>query len=333
MEEYKKIIKMDKKLLIIVVMLAVFILAAYNILMYNMNSDKREEVVKNYKDLIISGKDVENEYVEIEIVKLPHGIDNEKTDLGYETRHYFVSDKDGFEYIVSLSGSTYKLLEEMYAENPTEFSYKLKGYIFEYSNQLKSLAIKEYNRINQKELLNEENFETIFGKTYLSESKKPFNVITGIALLIGFVSVIAMPFCILFCIKFVIGFILSKLIIKKNYMDLENELSNSNVIAYKKTKIYLTNKYIISKNWCRILVLEYNKLIWIYHNDEQNEYGLPTGRMKFIGHDANSEHLIALIKDEKILKEIMDKIVEKNPEILVGYTLENKEKYKEKVSK
>ena len=327
MENYSKILKCSKVPLVIALIIIAISIALFS---YSSELDKKAEiepVAKDYNELIAYEQDVENEYVEVTITDIPYGFAEEEDD-GITRNYYFVYDQYDYMYIVRLMDSTYTMLENMYNENPEEFSYTLKGYIFEDPEELKELAISAYNEGMEEEIVNQENFRSYFGNTYLDETLTPYSdtsaVLVGIAVGIDI-------FAIVLFIVYIIGFIKTKNALKRfDKEDLEYELSKSSTIEYKKAKIYLTDKYIISRVM-GVNVLEYNELVWLY-NEKRRVNGIPT-TINLKGFTNKKAYELAEVsaygEGENLLIEVMNKIKEKNLQVLLGFTKENQQSYKE----
>lgn len=109
--------------------------------------------------------------------------------------------------------------------------------------------------------------------------------------------------------------------------DAKLELESLTDNPYKKLKIYLTNKYIISKSG-GLHIIEYKDVIW--------EYSL----IRYVNGIAQSKSLMLCTKNKKKLSiavgtandsnidEIMVEIKDKNDNVKIGYTKENREFYK-----
>lgn len=338
MENYSKILKCSKVPLVIVLLIIAISIALFS---YSSELDKKgevEPVAKEYNELIAYKQDVENEYVEVTITDVPYGFAEEEVD-GITRSYYFVYDQYDYMYIVRLMDSTYTMLENKYNENPEEFSYTLKGYIFEDPEELKELAISAYNEGMEEEIVNQENFRLYFGNTYLDEVLTPYSDTSAILIGIGAgIDVLALVLLILY----ITGYIKTKNALKKyDKEDLEYELSKSSTIEYKiskvstlenkKDKIYLTDRYIVSKIMGGLNVLEYNELVWLY-NEKRRINGIPTTiNLKGFTNKKSYELVVvsAYGEGENLLIEIMDKIKERNPQVMLGFTKENQQSYKE----
>ena len=139
--------------------------------------------------------------------------------------------------------------------------------------------------------------------------------------------------CLIFALIFIMMYFSQVRKIKKTmkkYEDLEIELSKESTVVYKEANIYLTDKYIVSTD-CSCHVFEYNDFIWIYHvNNPYDSYG-DTKALFIRSEYFTLEYILTTVKREKvkILDEIMNKVHEKNPEIMIGYTKENSQRYKQ----
>ena len=70
-------------------------------------------------------------------------------------------------------------------------------------------------------------------------------------------------------------------------------------------------------------------MYWIYINNTKYR-GITTGRYLIaIKKDKRSVQIAYAVRDEKMLQEIMEKIHEKNDQILIGYTPENQKAFVE----
>ena len=80
-----------------------------------------------------------------------------------------------------------------------------------------------------------------------------------------------------------------------------------------------------------LTVLEYNELAWLY-NEKRRVNGIPT-TINLKGFTSKKVYELAEVsaygEGENLLIEIMNKIQEKNPQIMLGVTKENQESYKE----
>ena len=110
--------------------------------------------------------------------------------------------------------------------------------------------------------------------------------------------------------------------------DVREELRSMNDDAYGKLKIYLTNKYIVSKTG-GISIFEYKDVIWVYATVRYVN-GVAQGRsLMLCTKDKKKVTMAATGPNDTALDEIMTEIHDKNPNVRIGFTKENREYFKE----
>lgn len=323
--EYKKILKPEKRTLIICIILIIITIGMFYFSNYWGKQKVKQNIPEDYNELISNEEDVEEKYVEIEIVDIPYHVAT-KTQDNVQQKFYIVFDKDNLMYLVRLSDKTYNKLDNMYNQNKEEFSYTLKGYIYNTPSELKRITIDVYNKAKNEKVLNLANFKLYFGNTYLDETKSPYDTISSLLMALGiFTTVLS----VILLITYIVTLVNFKKVYK-NYEkeDIESELDKTTTIVYKKENIYLTDKYIIS-TLMGLHIVEYKDLVWIY-NERRKYNGVTIGRFLLAYKNNNKKlQLASSKKNEEILNEIIVKIQEKNPEIMIGFTNENIKRYKE----
>ena len=233
MEEGKKskIFKPNKKIMItIAIIIALAILIA--IAVFIGSSNKKE--AKSLHDLIYNSQDNEGEYAKIDLAYVPYNFAIEDEKLQY----YFAIDKEGYMYIVRLTNETYNKLQQLQEEKQSEFSYELKGYVFEMPEELRKIAIESYNEISEKTLLTDENLEEYIGSVYLDETMTPG---------IGYKTVIVIIVSVLglFGVAMLIIIVTHKIRIKENKEREEN--ANKEEIKENKKRKEKINKEVIKE--------------------------------------------------------------------------------------
>ena len=115
---------------------------------------------------------------------------------------------------------------------------------------------------------------------------------------------------------------------KYDKRDIEEEIGKESAIFYQKLKLYITDKYLVSYAGA-INVIEYADIYWSYI--EKVRYrGITTGKyVVLITKDKKKIQLTSTFKDEKILNEVIEKIHDKNADILAGYSPENQKAFAE----
>lgn len=317
-ENYKKILKPDKKL---VIWMVVFIIISGLLFYFIGKFDKTDELIAtDYNYLIANLQDEDKDYVKVTITDIPYAFAY-KGDLNY----YFVYDENDYAYIARLTDKTYEMLEKKY-DNGEAISYELVGYAYKIEADVLNIAIETYNEWAEEAIIDELNYRNYFGDTYLDETMKPSD---GIETLLIFLEFIALICVIVFMICYIVsGTNVRRMIKKYGREDLEYELGKSSTKAYKKADIYLTEKYIIS-TFSGLRVLEYNELVWIYNQKRRYNFVSMGNYLLVISKNKKTYQIAYCYKDTSLLEEIMNDIHTKNPDVLIGYTNENRAKYKE----
>lgn len=318
-KQINKILKQGKGLLIItLVFLAALVglLGAAFYIQYDATRDPKDlgELIDNYEDK-------EGTYVKLNVAYVPYGFAEEGTDRHY----YFAMDEEKYMYIVRITDKTYEHLESLYKEGET-FDYELKGYAFNISSKLKKIAIEAGNEAFEESVLTSSNFSDYFGNVYIDEEDRPenetVNILEGVAIFAG-------VFLIVFGITFIVQKTKSMRVTgnKELMEDLRSELEGMNDNEYGKLKIYLTNKYIISK-LSGLNVIEYKNVIWEY---SQIRYvnGVAQGKTLILCTKDKRRHSVAAAgADDARIDEIMVAIKDKNDQVKIGFTKENRDFFK-----
>lgn len=319
--EINKILKPGKFLFIITIIAVIITLALFGA-GYYLEYDKTTNP-KDLGELIENYQDKDGEYAKIDIGTIPYGFAEEDNSRYY----YFAMDKNNFMYIIRITDSTYKKLEEMYNNGEGTVDYQLKGYLFSIPNNLKSIAIKAGNEAFEKDILTYSNFEDYVGTVYIDETQKPEGNITETLYIFGiFIGVFT---------TFLVIASISQYIKMKKFTgntelveEIRNELAGLTDNTYKKQKVYLTNKYIISKTGA-IEIFEYKDIIWEYC---QTRYvnGVAQGKSLVLCTRDKKRHGIAATgPNDASIDEIMMEISDKNENVRIGFTKENRQFFKE----
>lgn len=317
-ENYKKILKADKKL---VIWMIILIFVSGLLFYFGSKFDKTDKLTAtDYNYLIANYQDEDEDYVKVTITDIPY-IFAYKGNYNY----YFVYDEYDYAYIARLTDDTYNMLEKKY-DNGEDINYELVGYTYKIESDVLDIAIETYNDWAKQTIIDESNYRDYFGTTYLDETVKPSDNMEALLIILGAISSICV---IVLMICYIISVINVKRMIKKyGREDLEYELGKSSTKSYKKAGIYLTEKYIIS-TFAGLRVLKYDELIWIYNQKRRYNFVSMGNYLLGIGKNKKTYQIAYCYKDINMLSEIMHDINTKNPDILIGYTKENKAKYKE----
>lgn len=310
--------------IIVHIITVIFIVASIGVLVtglvmeYNARKDAKDlgELIENYQDK-------EGVYAKIDMAVLPYGFAEENNGRYY----YFAKDKAGFMYIVRLTEETYQELEKMYNNGEGEVDYQFSGYTFSIPANLKKLAIEATDEIFENNEINYSNFEDYVGNVYIDETKTPENytpnTLYGIGVILGF-------FSFFMIIASVSQLVRTRKFTKNKELveDVREELRAMNDDTYKKLKIYLTNKYIVSRTG-GISIFEYKDIIWAYATVRYVN-GIAQGRSLMLCTNNKKKYTIAATgPNDTALDEIMTEIHDKNPNVRIGFTKENREYFKE----
>lgn len=325
--EALKILKENKKNLLVT--LGISILGIILIIIGAAFSISPEDLEpKEYDELISNKQDTPDDYATVTITYLPYLFAEKDTDYGTK-KYYMIFDENGYPYIARLTDETYKKLEAKY-DNGEDISYKITGFLSAQETELRKLAIESHKELFEDSKITDENYELYFGKTFIDEEYVPSTTIEIIFISIGGISLIVGLICFIVCIVGVIRF--KKTLNKYGKDELEYELAKSSTIYYKKQEVCLTDNYVIT-TFMGLDVIKYEDILWLYNENRRYNF-ISIG--KYLIARTNNKKAIQLsyvYKNEAKLIEIMNKIHEKNPKILIGFTKENQNAYKEMTKK
>lgn len=322
--ESKKIEKLfkPKKMFLIITLVSILITVALaGFVAWREKTEVTPEPVEYY-DLVMDNLEEEHKYVKVNLEYICSFAEREDTNQTY----YFIADENNIVYIVRISDETYKKIEEAYNEQQENFSYELEGYIFNIESDLKKIAMDEFGNVFENApKLTEQNYEDYLGTTYLNEYVTPYTetngIMVGIACMAGFIAIL---FGVLYIISVIKVYKYTK---TSDFEDLKYELEKSTSKHFAKERIYLTDNYIISDVNGLLKVNRYEDFIWVYILKAQ-QYGRTVNIFLKAKTKNRRELNIANSLDKNILNEIIYFIKQKNPNVLVGFTPENKKEYK-----
>lgn len=316
--QIKKILKVKNTYLIVALVIMVISIALVVASYFVSQPDEAE--LKDLHELIYNYEDKEGEYAKITSAYLPFGFAVEELENGGQFNYYFVMDKEGYMYIARLTDETYAEMERQKEEQGDNFSYEIKGYLYNIPTELKRLAISGYNEAYENETLNYDNLEEYVGKVYLDETITPESDLANALIAIAIIAFI-MGF--IFLIIYIVYKIRGSKVDKTRLEEAREELKSSSAKLYPKQKLYLTDRYVIS-NYNGLYILEYKEILWVYNLI--NYYrGVATGKTLMAYTTNNKKIGIGYTGNvsNQTIEEIMGKIQEKNPELRIGYTDDN----------
>lgn len=237
---------------------------------------------------------------------------------------YFVYDNNYY-YIVRMSEKKYK---ELFKEGLE--SVRLEGTVYKTTDEIKDLAIDEFNSIFEEDIVNLGNFESYFGDVYLNLNNTTASD-ASIYMIFGFLVLFTgIPVIIIFIIK-KIGF--NKVMKRLTEMDktyINSELESSDMLYFSNLKLFLTNNYIINFKG-KFFILKYSDIIWMYPHDYYYNGFKSYQEMRFMTKDGKNFSMARATTKNQILNynSVWNYITNKNTTILLGFTSENKVRAKE----
>lgn len=209
-------------------------------------------------------------------------------------------------------------------------SVKLCGMSRGITTDLKDLTIEGYNTILDTEILNSSNFDQVFGYYYIDSTKSPYDSLyaeCGVLVVFGIIGLVILA-------VYIFQTISTNKTLKKyeNQMDkIALDIASPDTIYDKKARVYFTKDYIVDFA-SGFKVYEYKDIVWIYPH-EMRQNGYVTQKSIYVVTSDSKAHVIANLsaskKNRATADELYQSLVIKMPNVLHGYTEENKRKAKE----
>ena len=304
-------------LLIIILGIGLFFLGGYF-------DKKLTKDAQNLNDVIESKKeDKENIYTYLDVKNtalLFAGFDDKKE------YYYFVTDGT-YIYIAYMDEATYK---EKF-ENDGEDNIRIYGYTYTTTKDVKQIAIDTYNEMYEltgDEALTVADFSNYFGSVYMDMTDNTSGE-GSMCIMFGFLAFITgMAMLIAYFIKAKHYKKYFKNTSRNELNMINSELNSKDAFNYKDLKLFLTDNYIVSyiNNFYAI---KYEDVLWIYEYIQRvNGFRAYTAILvmdkKFKLRTIVQTSLNTKAKKESF-NEIFETIANKNKNILVGYTKENRD--------
>lgn len=274
-------------------------------------------------ELIFNGSKKEKDIVSLTITERPYVFAEAENDLNsMSPKYYFLMDEK-YLYIGYLDYGTYSKLdsEDIY-ENPIT----IRGITRTIPEDVIDIAIEVYNEGLEEALLTKENYKNYIGEicidTVSDLADNIFQIIIGTLFFI-----ISIIYFLIYCSR--------KQKVQKIKKDtilwdeIQEELGNQETIEYPKLPTYLTPNYIIDGS-NGLIRIAYTDIIWIYPHE--TKYKRITSKRNLIVFTNNKKRFLIAelngIYPKDYCLNIMKDIYEKNQNILIGYTKENKKQIK-----
>lgn len=321
-EKLKKITKKTKEHLICAIVFFGLGILCFGWAYYISETTKDEGVTLH--ELISVGSTKEKDIVELTVTEIPYVFAEYDSDLT-SPKYYFLMDEN-YLYVGYLDYATYQMLNQ---DDINEKPITIKGVTKTIPDDVIDIAIEVYNEDLEEEFLTKGNYKSYIGEICIDTVSDLVDNLFQIILGVSFVFI---------GIIYLIIYYIRKRKINKAKKDMvlweqiQKELESSQTIDYYKFGLCLTPNYIVD-GLKGLTLIPYADIVWVYlHEHKYN--GIVCNR-----------YLMVITKDKKKIQvaelggihpkakntyiEIMEKIYEKNQNILVGYTKENKERIKD----
>lgn len=321
-ERWKKIIKKTKNYLYGAILFFVLALGCFGWAYYiNYHIENGSATLH---ELIYNGSTKEKDITSLTVTEKPY-VFAEYDSNTTSPKYYFLMDED-YLYVGYLDYDTYTKLDK---DSIMDEPITIRGVTKRIPDDVIDIAIEVYNEDLEEAFLTKENYKDYIGEicidTVSDLKDNIFQMILG-----ALFSNVSIIYLIIYIFK---NHKIRK--VKKNDMlwqDVQSELGSSETIEYAKFSTYLTPNYIMdgSKG---LQLISYQDIIWIYlHENKYN--GVTNNRNLVVITRNKKKHYIAdlsglrpKIKDTYL--DLMRDIYEKNQDILVGYTKENRKQAKD----
>ncbi len=280
----------------------------------------------NFADMVANGDVEDDQYVSVNITREPRLFGETNSDEK-EAKYYFLWN-GSYLYIGYLDYDTYQDIIEDGFKNG---NYTIYGKTKVLSKEMIQLAIEAYNRDYGEEFLTSTNYANYIGYLYIDAATPlhdtQYQNLGGVIF-----AILALGCYVLYFInrnrmnRFV------QSISKTEWNRILDEMEQDSVKYDKKLHLYLTENYVIDVS-VPLQIIKYKEIVWMYQH-EIKQYGMTTLRNIILVTKDKKKHTMGSAdgfkkQPKKELTEIMEWITSKNPEILVGFTKENKEQAKD----
>lgn len=329
MNIYKNI-KGKKSLLVIGIILFV-VFMGLGLLIYS------DEVNAEYE--VLTKNTSENVYAKLNVSLLDSAFAKETLD-GKEKDYYIAFDENDNPFIIVLNKSGLESLRKIQEYTLSETEIEKPNPVMVYGNVSKSDTevfkyLQEFLKDEDGNTYTIDELKSVVGENYLDTTWD--NKEEGIFALILF-GVFSLSGLILIVVYFVRNK-KSKKILEESGRELEKieeDVKSGKGIHNKKCKVYLTDRYLLSYAG-GVKLIELNDIVWVYpFITKQN--GITTSKSIYVVTNNGKSNVIAVVntwgkKNKASYEELYQDIINKVPNVLVGYSKENMEKAKEMYKK
>lgn len=325
-----KSIKGRKSLLVIGIILFV-VFMGLGLLIYSAEVNTEYEVLTKNTS--------ENVYAKLNVSLLDSAFATETLD-GKEKDYYIAFDEDGNPFVIVLDKGGLEDLRKIQEYTLSETEMDKPNPVMVYGNVSKSDTevfkyLQEFLKDEDGNTYTIDELKRVVGENYLDTTWD--NKEEGIFALILF-GVFSLSGLTLIIFYFVRNKKSKELLEEygRELEKIEEDINNSRGIHNKECKVYLTDKYLLSYG-NGVKLIELNDIVWIYpFITKQN--GITTSKSIYVITNNGKSNIIAVVntwgkKNKASYEELYQDIINKVPNVLVGYSKENKEKFKEMYKK
>ena len=329
MNVYKNI-KGHKSMLVIGIILFV-VFMGLGLLIYS------GEVNAEYE--VLTKNTSENVYAKLNVSLLDSAFAKETLD-GKEKDYYIAFDENDNPFIIVLNKSGLESLRKIQEYTLSETEIEKPNPVMVYGNVSKSDTevfkyLQEFLKDEDGNTYTIDELKSVVGENYLDTTWD--NKEEGIFALILF-GVFSLNGLILIIVYFVRNKKSKKILEEygRELEKIEEDVNSGKGIHNKKCKVYLTDKYLLSYAG-GVKLIELNDIVWVYpFITKQN--GITTSKSIYVVTNNGKSNVIAVVntwgkKNKASYEELYQDIINKVPNVLVGYSKENMEKAKEMYKK
>lgn len=329
MNVYKNI-KGHKSMLVIGIILFV-VFMGLGLLIYS------DEVNAEYE--VLTKNTSENVYAKLNVSLLDSAFAKETLD-GKEKDYYIAFDENDNPFIIVLNKSGLESLRKIQEYTLSETEIEKPNPVMVYGNVSKSDTevfkyLQEFLKDEDGNTYTIDELKSVVGENYLDTTWD--NKEEGIFALILF-GVFSLSGLILIVVYFVRNKKSKKILEEcgRELEKIEEDVKSGKGIHNKKCKVYLTDRYLLSYAG-GVKLIELNDIVWVYpFITKQN--GITTSKSIYVVTNNGKSNVIAVVntwgkKNKASYEELYQDIINKVPNVLVGYSKENMEKAKEMYKK
>lgn len=329
MNIYKNI-KGKKSLLVIgIILFVVFI--GLGLLIYS------GEVNAEYE--VLTKNTSENVYAKLNVSLLDSAFATETLD-GKEKDYYIAFNENDNPFIIVLDKSGLESLRKIQEYTLSETEIEKPNPVMVYGNVSKSDTevfkyLQEFLKDEDGNTYTIDELKSVVGENYLDTTWD--NKEEGIFALILF-GVFSLSGLILIIVYFVRNKKSKKILEEygRELEKIEEDVKSGKGIHNKKCKVYLTDRYLLSYAGV-VKLIELNDIVWVYPFITKQK-GITTCKSIYVVTNNGKSNVVAVVntwgkKNKAFFEELYQDIINKVPNVLVGYSKENKEKAKEMYKK